>query len=423
MKNNNIEKYELIDGISIVDRDFTILTANEQMYRFVGNSALHSLIGIIHQVDLDDFTEVCNNLKLGETKSMVIRMCRCDNSYRWMLMYIQLCEHKYNPHHSFEYFKLNISDIHALKLQNDILKNNLSDVRHLLAMENELFYTYDYEEDILSINRFIDNEIHNIIRGSLEDIVDVFKDKKIISEASIPQAEDIIKDIKNGKISFSYKINAMVFDDGVYRELELTGNTIYNNDAPVKSIGNIKGINDTVYEELSVKTFEYPMTFADLTYNRVREFCEKNIRYNPDCNLALALYEIKDIAEIIELKGEEFVQELYKNLLNISKNLVGHRGTVCQINNNLFSLAVRDLYSEIDIRAFILTLRNEIVWRYQLIDPDFELSLYFGIAGYPDNGKDLSCINRKLVRALTLAENKHKDCFIIYKEHLHGELS
>ena len=187
MKNNNIEKYELIDGISIVDRDFTILTANEQMYRFVGNSALHSLIGIIHQVDLDDFTEVCNNLKLGETKSMVIRMCRCDNSYRWMLMYIQLCEHKYNPNHSFEYFKLNISDIHALKLQNDILKNNLSDVRHLLAMENELFYTYDYEEDILSINRFIDNEIHNIIRGSLEDIVDVFKDKKIISEASVPQ--------------------------------------------------------------------------------------------------------------------------------------------------------------------------------------------------------------------------------------------
>ena len=284
MKNNNIEKYELIDGISIVDRDFTILTANEQMYRFVGNSALHSLIGIIHQVDLDDFTEVCNNLKLGETKSMVIRMCRCDNSYRWMLMYIQLCEHKYNPNHSFEYFKLNISDIHALKLQNDILKNNLSDVRHLLAMENELFYTYDYEEDILSINRFIDNEIHNIIRGSLEDIVDVFKDKKIISEASVPQAEDIIKDIKNGKISFSYKINAMVFDDGVYRELELTGNTIYNNDAPVKSIGNIKGINDTVYEELSVKTFEYPMTFADLTYNRVREFCEKNIRYNLCCS-------------------------------------------------------------------------------------------------------------------------------------------
>lgn len=338
-------------------------------------------------------------------------------------MYIQLCEHKYNPNHSFEYFKLNISDIHALKLQNDILKNNLSDVRHLLAMENELFYTYDYEEDILSINRFIDNEIHNIIRGSLEVIVDVFKDKKIISEDSVPQTEDIIKDIKNGKISFSYKLNAMVFDDGVYRELELTGNTIYHNDAPVKSIGNIKGINDTVYEELSVKTFEYPMTFADLTYNRVREFCEKNIRYNPDCNLTLALYEVKDIAEITALKGEEFVQELYKNLLNISKNLVGHRGTVCQINNNLFSLAVRDLYSEIDIRAFILTLRNEIVWRYQLIDPDFELSLYFGIAGYPDNGKDLSGINRKLVRALTLAENKHKDCFIIYKEHLHGELS
>ena len=65
MKNNNIEKYELIDGISIVDRDFTVLTANEQMYRFIGNSAHHSLISIIHQVDLDDFTEVCNTIKMG----------------------------------------------------------------------------------------------------------------------------------------------------------------------------------------------------------------------------------------------------------------------------------------------------------------------------------------------------------------------
>ena len=421
MKNNNIEKYELIDGISIVDRDFTVLTANEQMYRFIGNSAHHSLISIIHQVDLDDFTEVCNTIKMGEQKSMVLRMCRCDNSYRWMLMYIQLCEHKYNSIHSFEYFKLNISDIHAMKLQNDILKNNLSDVRHLLAMENELFFTYDYKDVIFSLNRFIDNEIHNIITQPIELVVRHFIKKKIINNSSIPQLELILNDIKKGKASYSQIINATIFEDGDYRDFEITGNTIYNDNEPVKSIGNIKSI-DNNNEDLSIKTYEYPMTYEDLTYNRVRDFCENNIKYNPECNLTLALFEIKDINEIAISKGEEFVQELFKNLLIVSKNLVGDRGTVCQINNNLFSLAIRDLYSEIDIRAFILTLRNQIAWKYRLIDGDIELALYFGIAGYPNNGKDLSLINRKLVKALTLAENKKRDCFVIYKEYLHGEL-
>ncbi len=421
MKSNNIEKYELIDGISIVDRDFTILTANEQMYRFIGNSVHHSLISIIHQVDLDDFTEVCNTLKMGEQKSMVLRMCRCDNSYRWMLMYIQLCEHKYSPIHSFEYFKLNISDIHAMKLQNDMLKNNLLDVRHLLAMENELFFTYDYKDDIFSLNRFIDNEIHNILTQPFSAMVKLFKKKKIVNDSSMTKFEHLIKDIKKGKASYSYVVNATAFEDGVYRDFEVTGNTIYNDNVPVRSIGNIKNI-DSSNEELSIKTYEYPMTYEDLTYNRVREFCENNIRYNPDCNLTLAIFEIKDINEITTAKGEGFVQELFKNLLTISKNLVGDRGTVCQINNNLFTLAIRDLYSEIDIRAFILTLRNQIAWKYRLIDGDIELSLYFGIASYPNNGHDLSLINRKLVRALTLAENKKRDCFVIYKEHLHGEL-
>ena len=42
---------------------------------------------------------------------------------------------------------------------------------------------------------------------------------------------------------------------------------------------------------------------------------------------------------------------------------------------------------------------------------------------YPSNGMDMRIVHRKLVKALQMAQEKHTNCYVIYKEHLHGELS
>lgn len=144
MEKNIIEKYELIDGHAIIDMNYNIITANEEMYRFIGISTMTSILESIHQVDLDDFMDVAHHLRQDQEADMVIRMRRSDNSYRWILLHIAHFQFV-STDNSFEYFELSASDILALKKQNATLQNNMQSFRHLLAMENELFFIYDYK--------------------------------------------------------------------------------------------------------------------------------------------------------------------------------------------------------------------------------------------------------------------------------------
>lgn len=59
------------------------------MYKFLGAVRKAAISDAIHQVDIDDFINVSNNLRIGQSKSMVLRMKRVDNSYRWVLMDIK----------------------------------------------------------------------------------------------------------------------------------------------------------------------------------------------------------------------------------------------------------------------------------------------------------------------------------------------
>ena len=142
MGNNHIDEYELVNGYAVVDNNFTIVTANEPMYMFLGMSMHYSIMDSIHQVDLDDFVDVANSLRPGIKKSMCIRMRRIDNSYRWVLVDI---EKKVIPNtDSSEYLELHISDVLVIrelnkKLQQQIktFKNQADENKNVLITQPE----------------------------------------------------------------------------------------------------------------------------------------------------------------------------------------------------------------------------------------------------------------------------------------------
>jgi GGDEF domain-containing protein len=67
-------------------------------------------------------------------------------------------------------------------------------------------------------------------------------------------------------------------------------------------------------------------------------------------------------------------------------------------------------------------MRNSIAWKYQLMDADYDVSFTFGIARFPENGIDLDRVYRKMEAAMERASKKKQNCYVIYKEYLHGEL-
>lgn len=128
MDSNYIDEYELTNGYAVVDSNFSIVTANEPMYMFLGMSKHYSIIDSIHQVDLDDFIDVANSLRPDIKKCMCIRMRRIDNSYRWVLVDI---EKKCIPDDKqSEYLELHISDVLAIRNLNRQLQLKINELNN-----------------------------------------------------------------------------------------------------------------------------------------------------------------------------------------------------------------------------------------------------------------------------------------------------
>ncbi len=421
MEKNIIEKYELVNGHAIVDVGFNLITANEEMYRFIGISTSCSMAEIIHQVDIDDFMDVANHLKEGQGKDMVLRMRRSDNSYRWMLIHIARFRCGNNDS-VLNYFEFNASDIITLKKQNTVLQNNLLTFRHILAMENELFYIYDCQSGIIQISNFIDNEIHNIIEMYIDELKAKVEEQQWVSEDTMAEFVAFCQDIEDGKVSYShiFKTN-FITGQAEYDMVEFKGSTIYDKTAPSKAVGSVRNLTDASNYS-SLRTYEYSNSNRLSSFDEINHFCENNIRYNENGEFALILMEIDNWDKYIEEDGQEYASRIYDIALQTIHQMLNYRGTLCEVKKNLLCIAIKDINNEVYLRAFIESLRTRIKWNVRLVNLKSNITFSMGVARYPENGRNIELINKKLNRAMDIAHQKGQNRYIIYKEHLHGDV-
>ena len=421
MEKNIIEKYELVDGHAIMDVGFNLITANEEMYRFIGISTACSMAEIIHQVDIDDFMDVANHLKEGQGKDMVLRMRRSDNSYRWMLIHVARFRCGNNDS-VLDYFELNASDIITLKKQNTVLQNNLLTFRHILAMENEFFYIYDYKSGIIQISNFIDNEIHNILEMDINELKEKVNELHWVTEDTMEEFNSFCNDIENGKISYSHTFRTnFITGKADYDMVEFRGSTIYNKNVPGKTVGSVRNLTDSSNYS-SLHTYEYNNSNKPSSFDEINHFCENNIRYNENGEFALILMEIDNWDKYLQEEGEKYVNRIYDIALQTIHQMLGYRGTLCEIKKNLLCIAIKDINNEVYLRAFIESLRTQITWNVRLVSLKSNITFSMGVVRYPQNGRNIELINKKLNRAMDIAHEKGQNRYIIYKEHLHGEV-
>lgn len=309
MELNTFENHEnfIINGTAVIDRNFEIVTANEEMYKFIGISKIYSIIDIIHQVDMDDFIEVVNSLRINQEKTMVIRMKNIENSYRWVLARIIREE---NPNKSSdEYIVVYISDIISMKKLNDMLNNR---IQTLERMMNE-------------------------------------KDKHLNP-----------------------------------------GNASEN---------------------------------ALVSYNELGQYISNSLDSENMCRLMLSNMSIDNLDEIRAKAGESALDDIYQTVIQILSDCISHRGVCSEKADNMFVLAVKNINTELDLRAFIEHLRTRINWECRCKYPDIDVTFSIGIVRYPDNSTNWNILLRKLKFAYERSISKGGDNYVIYREYLHGEIT
>lgn len=120
INNNMTDGRNIISGKVIFDDNHRIVSGDEDFYRFV-SPVIRKITDVIHQIDIDDFFDVLSDLSTYSVNTMVMRMRRFDNSYRWviaMLKFVNVTEDSRRV-----YIEMDISDIinlhnHYLALTN-----------------------------------------------------------------------------------------------------------------------------------------------------------------------------------------------------------------------------------------------------------------------------------------------------------------
>lgn len=421
MNNNALEKYELIHGTAIIDNDFSIITANESMFQFIGITTNCTLVDVIHQVDLDDFVNVVNSLRGEVEKTMVLRMRRVDNSYRWMMVKMRKCING-NPEDSKEYLKIVVSDILALEKYNDELKRDLKDYQCMMALEGEVLFNYDCETHFITLYYFVDDEQKIVTNVNIDEFVETSIQNGYICEDDINEIYQLKDDIVNGKMNFIHAYRSNLFNpEREYQLLEVKGSTVYHHLVKKRVVGSVRNLTDTSIS-YTKNTYTHTQHSELLTVEEVDLYALKNLEINSSNNIALILLEIDNYNTIVKQKGIEYTKELFDTVATTTKSMVGFRGVVGRYNECILYIAMKGLDIDNNLRAFIESLRHSISWDYAFDKGGEHLTFSIGIARNPYNGSNYDITKKKVQRALEIANEKGHNRYIIYRENLHGEI-
>ncbi len=414
---SRIGKYELLEGYAMVNRNFHIVTANEAMYQFMGIAKRYDIVDVIHPVDLDDFINVSNSLLAGDSATLILRMRRVDNSYRWMYVDIKKISVTFEKGSNDELLELYISDIIALERSRKELNTQQRLFRLIFSAEGESLFTYDHINNEFVVYRYIDDEAVILFNGTFDEMHDFFAQcspqKNIVN--------DFFRDILSDKSHFKYVLHSSLINGDMYEPIELIGTSYFKNGAKMTSTGSIRSLNENA--TYSIFTYRNEGRGLILSKEEVHHYVKQNIAANAEVEISMILFQIDDYDKIIEALGAEGAASMYNDICRYMQDELGTRGVIGTYDEATVFLAVKDLLNDINLRAFLESYRSMISWKIGLMKYQLNLTFSIGVARYPFNGRDYNILVKKLDRALYLANQKGHNRYILYREHLHGEIN
>lgn len=413
---SRIDKFELLNGRAMVNRDFNIINANQAMYQFMGIAKKYDIVDVIHPVDLDDFISIANNLLENETSDIVLRMRRVDNSFRWMHMHIKKVTASYEKDKSDEFLELEVSDVAAMEhtLKEKTGQHRLMEM--ILSAEGGAVFTYDHQNDEFAVYRYVDDEPVSIINGKLEEV------RRIFTEGC-PDADKVnefFDFILSSRPQFKSRLHLKLIDNRGFEPVQLVAATNFKNGQKATTTGSIKSLDD--HGSYSIFTYRSENKGQILDRQGCFEYFTTNVKNNANVEMSLVLWQFDDYDKLVEELGCDTVKSIITEACHYLQDEIGTNGIIGIYDEKTFFIAVKDLLNDINLRAFLESHRSMIAWKIGLMKYQTRLTFSIGVSRYPYNGRDCQKVIKKLEKALWLANEKGHDRYILYREHLHGEI-
>ena len=281
----------------------------------------------------------------------------------------------------------------------------------LLSKLNSYFITYNGSKYTLTNTK----DMKSLYLGNKKDFIINFIDFFEINteiDGSKYQLSTLFADIEDGIADKRYRL---LLTDGTH----LLVTTMRSDARKNHSIIGLVTQRNTVLADNSYSEKRDGLTGL---YNKqaITDLAIKKIDIAKQ-SVSLLIIDVDRFKEFNDNFGHAYGDKVLVTVAKVIQDSVGEQGVAGRIGGDEF-LCVLDKTDEEEIRNIARTIKMGIQWSIQATDPDQVVTCSIGVARTPTNADNYESLFHLADKCLYIAKKRGRNCYIIYKPEIHGDL-
>ena len=410
-----IENIEAAYPSGRFDRSLLIISGNQQMYEFMGEYSYLPLYKMVQEKDVHRLQAAVSFCDVSESAlaEECIHIINKDGGYDTYVVNIRKGQ-------DFEGYFLELQNVSANIKQLEQTDKRLDIARDYLSLSGGILFSYSPEDEHFCL--FWQNYEQRV---NLEDCRFDEWERKIIREGQVDEKDEVLFEtfcnfVRTTEYEQTYTFRGSFLTWGknmdTYR-VKLVSRTY---DGKKLVIGVWTVINEqsgNVVEDYVEGIYLDSMTKV-MNKKGITTYAEAAVDSGEQ--IAVVMLDIDNFKSVNDTYGHLFGDTVIATVADVIKKVVGEHGVVGRVGGDEFLVILDDYGDELGLRNYLRSIKVNVNTLFLEKVGENRLSCSIGVSQCPINSDKFKELYMIADRALYLAKEKGKNCYIIYKEKLHG---
>ncbi len=411
---NDESKIKLFHGRMSLKFDYSIVNADENIYKYLGANSGRPFTALIHSDDLPGFYECVEKLDEG-TQHLFLRFLSIDEKYRVIYVIMNKGKNSIN---------MEIIDVANNHKKFDSLRDTSFKCKKLMNYSNNIYFEYFYEKRMINIYEYMNERSIGHFNKNIDELYEEVTNSNRYTSKQKQEFMVLYDGLVEGKDNISSLVEGSIF--GLENcVLDIRGGIIWKDSRKYIFTAVVKRIMSerTESEEKYYKTSS-AVDLVTGTYNKraISELAVDVLAQADNKRCYVIMLDIDDFKNVNDTFGHMVGDEVIIKTAEVLKRYVAERGYVGRFGGDEFFIITDKIKDEDSLVYMLKTIKKNLAWDCEEIVPGFNVTLSLGVSCYPEHGKTYDELLLVADKCLYIAKSKGKNRHTIYRPDMHGDL-
>lgn len=407
--------------LATIDETFNVDAANRSFLSYFESDGVRifTMTDFVHPADVDMFKKfVMDEANAGER--LFCKLKEGSGEYRIAIVKLRSLKHSGDK----SYADIEIIDIEDTLYINDNAIAEITKMRVLLGMTNEVFFTYDSADNKFKMFKYTDLKREMIYNMDIDQWYDDMIAKKYVPDEELSKFQVLVSDIKTYAQIFSTKINCSIRTMGEGTEqLKFSGAIFGAGDKDKTVIGRVivGGNSAAVVTTDTMDELHYDSLTGVYNKKTITEYAKKFLKERTTGRVTIVVMDVDHFKNVNDTYGHLYGDKVLARVGQKLKEVVGEDGIVGRIGGDEFMIVLTEIHDDQMLRSMLRAIKSQIKWEFAEDFTDFSITCSQGAAICPNNGTDYEDLFKKADYCLYIAKEKGRDRYVFFRDDMHRQ--